>query len=197
MKYFIALFMVLSVNFQALAQLKDLAELEKMKGPKTMEEALVDPQSVVKLDLSGNKLYGVDLEINRLVNLQYLDLSKNELRDFPIEVTKLVNLQYLQLGRNKITKIPDEIARLENLKFLGMSRNDLYLISPEMGKLKKMEEFDLWDNPIKEFPEEIRQMSSLKKLDLRVVQINEKEKKRLMKMFPYTDIKFSKTCDCD
>ena len=197
MRKVLFLLMIFLMGGQLSAQLKDLKELDKMKAVKSLEEALADPQSVIKLDLSGQKLYSLDIEINRLTNLQYLDLTKTELTQFPIEVTKLPNLQYLQLARNDITKIPDEIARLENLKFLGMSRNNLYLVSPEMGKLKKMEYVDLWDNPIKEFPEEIRGMSNLKKLDLRVVQINEAEKKKLMKMFPYSDIKFSKTCNCN
>ena len=73
-----------------------------------------------------------------------------------------------------------------------MSRNDLYLISPEIGKLTSMEELDLWNNPIKEFPEEMRGMKNLKRMDLRVVQLNEKEKKKLMKMFPDSKLQFSK-----
>ena len=179
------------------AQLLSLEELEDMKAEKSLETALENPTSIIKLELKGDDVFSIRFEIGKLVNLQSLKLTGSKMTEFPLEATKLINLQHLDLSKNKITKIPDEIALLENLKYLGLSRNNLYVISPEIGKLKKLEELDLWNNPIKEFPEEMRGMSSLKKLDLRVVQVNEKEKKRLMKMFPYSDLKFSKTCDCN
>lgn len=181
----------------SLAQQLTLEELDDIKANKSLEDALLDPSSVIKLELKGNDVFSVRFKMGKFVNLQYLALTGSKMTEFPLEVTKLINLQYLDLSKNKITKIPDEIAKLENLKYLGMSRNNLYLISPEIGQLKKLEEFDLWNNPIKEFPEGMRGMTSLKKMDLRVVQLNDQEKKKLMKMFPDTKLKFSKTCDCN
>jgi len=179
------------------AQLPTIKELKDMKPEKSLERALENPSSIKKLELKGDDVFAVRPELSKFVNLQSLELTGTNMTEFPIETTKLANLLYLDLSKNKITKIPDEIAALENLKYLGISKNNLYVISPEIGKLKNLEELDMWNNPVKDFPEEMRGMSGLKKFDLRVVQVNEKEKKRLMKMFPYTDIKFSKTCDCN
>jgi len=189
--------LLLSIASFSWAQQLTLEELDDIKADKSLEEALENPTKVIKLHLKGDDVFSIRFEIGKFVNLQYLGLTSSKMTEFPLEVTKLINLQYLDLSKNKITKIPDEIAKLENLKYLGMSRNNLYLISPEIGQLKNMEELDLWNNPIKEFPDEMRGMSNLKRMDLRVIQLNDKEKKKLMKMFPDAKLKFSKTCDCN
>ncbi len=177
--------------------LVEFDELDKEIAFESMEDALAEPENVIKLDLSKQKLANLDYDFRKLVNLQWLDLSKNELNSFPLAITELPKLQYVDLSKNNIDKIPDEIGKLEHLRHLAISKNRIYVISPEMGKCRNMEYFDLWDNPVKSFPEELRHMSKLKRLDLRVTVINEAEQKKLMKMFPDTDIKFSKTCNCN
>ena len=173
-----------------------LEELENEQLFKSMEEALLEPENVVRLDLSKQKIPNLDYDFRKLVKIQWLKLAKNDFKKFPIAVTELPLLQWLDLSKNDIDKIPDEIGKLQYLRSLNMSKNKIYVISPELGKLKKLETIDLWDNPIKTFPIELRGMSSLKLLDLRVTVINDTEKKKLQKMFPYTKIKFSKTCNC-
>jgi len=173
-----------------------LEELENEQLFESMEEALLEPENVIRLDLSKQKIPNLDYDFGKLVKLQWLNLSKNDFEEFPIAVTELPDLQWLDLSKNDITKIPDEIGKLQNLLYINISKNKVYVISPELGKLKKLETIDFWDNPIKTFPDELRGMSSLKLLDLRVTVINEKEKTKLQRMFPYTEIKFSKTCNC-
>lgn len=190
-----ALIFLFSINTSA--QLLTMEDLDEMDGEKSFTEAIISPKSVIKLVVKGDEIEELDFQIRKMTNLQYLVLNKCEIREFPEGITTLSNLQYLDLSKNDISKIPDEIANLKHLKYMGLSKNNVYVISPKIGELKEIEELDLWDNPIKEFPMEMRGMSSLKKLDIRVVQINEEEKKKLQKLLPYTKIKFSKTCDCN
>lgn len=190
--------LILSVGLKAQTEeLLPFEELENAFLNTSLEEALIDPKNVVRLDLSKSKLLNLDYDFRKFVNLQWLDLSNNDLTSFPVILGELSKLQYLDISKNKIDKVPDEIGKLVNLKELYLSKNKIYSLSPEMGKLKKLEKIDMWDNPIKTFPEELRNMSALKDLDLRVTVINEAEKKKLIKMFPDAKIKFSKSCNCN
>lgn len=184
------------ISATCLAQLVPYEELEEKYLYKSMEEAMNDPANVIRLELKKEDLHQLGLDFKKFVNLQWVDLSKNEFTEFPKELTELPFLQYIDLSKNEIKDIPDGISKLEHLRYLGMSRNRLYLMSPKIGTLKKLETLDLFDNPLTVFPQELSGLESLKELDLRLVQINEKEKRRLQKLMPYADIKFSKTCDC-
>lgn len=177
--------------------LLDSVTLDTMIGFTSLQEALKQPEKVVKLVLRKQKINQFPPEIWQFPNLQYLDLSKNEIQEIPDSIHAFKNLQVLHLSRNSIEYMPRTIGDLANLRILEVNQNDLYLIPPQLGKLQKLEVLDLWDNNISRFPEELKQLSdNLKVLDLRSILINFENQERLRKMLPKTKIYMSPPCKC-
>ena len=75
---------------------------------KHIEEAARTGQT--ELDLSGNQLSQLPVEITKLTKLTKLDLSDNQLSELPSEITKLTNLTTLELSGNPLKTPPSEIV---------------------------------------------------------------------------------------
>ncbi|MBC7450519.1 MAG: leucine-rich repeat domain-containing protein [Cytophagales bacterium] len=87
----------------------------------SLEEALKDPLSVQKLDLSLQSLTTIPAEIGQLENLIYLDLSFIKFALFPPEFAKLKKLEYLNLsGTRSLSKVPAILSSLPALKVVDL-----------------------------------------------------------------------------
>lgn len=191
--------LLLTLFFIALgskAQLLDSLTLETMDGHISLQEALKEPDKVIKLVLRKQKLSEFPKEILQFRNLQYLDLSKNKIKKLPEGIDTLKQLQFLILSKNLIAELPKQIGDLPNLKYLNVNQNELESLPAQLGKLEKLEVLDLWSNNLNEFPEELKYMKSLKELDLRVILISDEQQERLKTLLPKTTIHFSKNCNC-
>jgi Leucine-rich repeat (LRR) protein len=60
----------------------------------------------ITLNLSGEGITAIPIEIEKLTSLHVLNLSNNQITAIPIEIEKSTNLQELNLSNNKITAIP-------------------------------------------------------------------------------------------
>ena len=86
-----------------------------------LETALENPQEVVKLDLSMQKLTKISPEIAKLTNLECLDLSFNRFTDLPQELKQLKKLRYINLaGTRFLTKAPAVLKELESLQTVDL-----------------------------------------------------------------------------
>ncbi|HEU4719141.1 MAG TPA: leucine-rich repeat domain-containing protein [Bacteroidia bacterium] len=178
--------------------LYDSLTLDTMTAFTDLNEAMKNPDKVVKLVLRKQHLKSFPKEIWNFPNLQYLDLSKNQISDFPDSLGKLKNLQVLHLSRNKIESLPREIGDLSNLKILDINQNELIALPPQIGKLTNLEYLDLWSNNLSIFPDELKNISgNLKVLDLRVILINYETQDRIKRLLPNTTIYFSPPCKCN
>ena len=83
-----------------------------------------------KLNLSGNRLYSVD--VSRLVRLQYLDLSHNSIRRLD-GLDKLTELVVLRLGANGIKWIAG-LRGLCNAKQINLVNNPLPPLQRQRAK---------------------------------------------------------------
>jgi len=103
------------------------AEVPPIENPKVYEDlndALINPENVYVLKLSGQNLTTFPAKIQDLTNLQKLDLSNNAISKIPENI--LGNLTYLidlNLESNELTTLPEDIVNLKNLKFLNLSNN--------------------------------------------------------------------------
>lgn len=191
------LMLIFSVNrITAQQPLLDSLTLDTLTGFTSLEEALKNPEQVVKLELRKKRLKTIPPEVFKFPNLQYLDLSKNSIAEVPADIAKLKNLQYLSIARNHLVEFPVEIGELSNLYYLNANNNDLVAITPGVGKLEKLRNFDLWSNNIERFPEELQGMKALKILDLRVIMIPDAEQARIQTLLPNAKIFFSPYCKC-
>ncbi len=194
---FIAIFFVLSCfHSKAQTQLLDSLSLDTAKAFTNIDDALKQPEKVIKLILKRDKLNAIPSEVFTFPNLQYLDLSKNNITEVSPEIKQLKNLQYLSLEKNKLERLPSEIGTLNNLYYLNIGQNDLLALPPEIGNLEKLKYLDAWFNNLSIFPNELTNLKNLKVLDLRSIIISDKEKKRIQVLLPKTKIHFANGCGC-
>lgn len=145
----------------------DLDALENMNGFTSMEEALKNPDAVVKLDLQNNGMKALPPEIGRFRNLQYLNVSRNQLSELPREIGNLSRLQVLNASGNQIDVLPQELRKLQNLKQLNLATNLLKKLPPEIGNLTKLEFLDAGENRLTQVPAAIGLATNLRTLYLR------------------------------
>ena len=99
------------------------------------------------LDLSGQGLTAVPMDVFTRTDLTKLDLSDNMLTGaLPAEVRHLSKLQRLDLSHNSFTGVPAEVGQLSELLYLDLSYNQLTGLPYELGNLKKLEVLDLTGN---------------------------------------------------
>ena len=176
--------------------LLDSLTLDTMRAYTSLEEALKNPEKVIKLELRRKKLKSFPMEILKFPNLQYLDLTKNNIKELPIEISQLQNLQYFSISKNVLEEFPPQIGDLVNLFYLNANQNELTSIPPAVGKLTKLKNFDLWSNNIENFPEELKNLKSLLVLDLRVILIPDAQQSNIQAMVPHAKVYFSPYCKC-
>jgi Leucine-rich repeat (LRR) protein len=196
-KFVLIILLVIAVNnISAQQALLDSLTLDTLTAFTSLEEALKNPEQVIKLELRKKKYKAFPPEIFKFKNLQYLDLNKNNIKEIPPEINQLTSLQYLSIARNNLLELPNEIGALTNLYYLNLNQNDLEALSPTIGNLEKLRNFDLWSNNLSRFPEEMKNMKDLRLLDLRVIMIPDAEQTRIQGLLPNTKIFFSPYCKC-
>lgn len=120
---------------------------------------------LTKLYLNGNKLTSLPKSIRNLKNLKILDLSNNELTSLPFELGLLYNLKYLYLFDNNLSTLPYEFGNLFELHFLGIEGNPNF--NPNFAKILAQKGtrsliIHLRDNSPNSMPPPKRQWISLK-----------------------------------
>ena len=110
------------------------------------------PVSLVKLDLSHNRLVAYPPEFYQLTNLTELNLSSNSIVVLD-GIGQLVSLVWLKLDDNEITFIPHEVGNLTKLKNISLKNNfiskkvdDQQSISAELFTHTSAEEINLQGN---------------------------------------------------
>ncbi len=165
---------------------------------RSLNEALLAPEQVYRLDLSRRRLDSVPMEIFRFVNLRELNLSRNKLEFLPIEISTLVKLERLDLANNKLKTLPNEISSLKELRYLGLNRNVIDSLPPGIGGLISLEVFELWDNELGNVPDEIAELKNLKVLELRGILFSEEQQARIDEIVvPSAKIHMSPSCHCN
>lgn len=194
----VLLVLVLLVAFgkNSRAELLDSLALDTVKTYVSLEEALLTPEKVYKLDLSKSKLIEFPSKIFLLKNLNVLNLSKNKMVVIPDSIAVLVYLQDITFSRNKIEEFPLGICELKHLKRLNMNRNLLVGIPSEIGELTELRVLDLWSNDLAHFPAELKNLENLEVLDLRGILINYEQQERLEKLLPNAKVEMDLPCKC-
>jgi len=89
------------------------------------------------LDVSGNDLSDLPVEIAELSNLKTLNIGNNAFHTVPEIVGRLNNLEALYAHANQINTLPNEIRFLKNLKILDLRNNPLPIPPEILGKIKR------------------------------------------------------------
>jgi Leucine-rich repeat (LRR) protein len=161
----------------------------------SLEEALKSPEDILILDLSKQKIKELPNDFGPLINLRELYLDKNKLSSLPRSLASCEQLQIISISKNKFVDFPMIICYLSQLKSLDFSTNEIAALPDCLAELIHLEYIYLVGNEIAVVPEKLEKLN-LKELDMRMIQMNEKEQNTIREQFPNTDIKFSKPCNC-
>lgn len=178
------------------AQLLDSLALDTLSAYTNLEQALQNPDAVVKLVLRKNHLKSFPTAILRMKNLQYLDISKNTISELPDSISLLHDLQYLACSRTGLKRLPKEIGKLTNLVYLNLNQNDLETLPPQIGNLEKLRILDLWSNNFDSYPATLSGLKTLKVLDLRNILISDETQKYITELLPGAKVYMSPSCKC-
>ena len=192
----VALLTVTSQLVNAQTQLLDSLTLDTLTGFTNLQEALKNPDAVIKLVLRKQHLKSFPKEILQFKNLQYLDISKNSISELPDSIGLLINLQYLACSKTGLKHVPKEIGRLTNIVYINFNQNDLESLPPQIGNLEKLEMLDLWSNNFDEYPSTLSGLKSLRVLDLRNILISDEVQTNIVNMLPKAKVYMSPSCRC-
>ncbi len=144
-----------------------------------------------ELDLSGQELTELPVEIGKLQQLESLILGKkvegyepvgdrflekvsgNNLKTLPLELLGLPNLRKLDISGNPLESIPDVVTQILHLEELILIRVELTQIPDAIANLTNLTQLDLSYNQITEIPEAIANLTNLTQLVLSGNQITE------------------------
>ncbi|MEH2367511.1 leucine-rich repeat domain-containing protein [Nostoc sp.] len=162
----------------------------------TQEELLVLIDRAVaegwqELDLSGQELTQLPMEIGKLKQLESLILGKkvkgykyvgdrflqkvsgNNLKTLPLELLGLPNLRKLDISGNPLESIPDVVTQILHLEELILIRVELTEIPDAIANLTNLTQLDLSDNRITQIPEALANLTNLTQLILSGNQITQ------------------------
>jgi Leucine-rich repeat (LRR) protein len=178
------------------AQILELSELDTARMYTRLDQALANPDVVLRLDLSRQKLQAFPMEIFQLSQLQELRLNKCRLSDLPDEFFLLPDLQILQCQHNELDTIPSSVFQLNSLKVLDVADNFIEIVPEEIAQLSELETLALWDNPITYYAEGLSEMQQLKVLDVLNNAMSRETQDRLKASLPNCKIIMSPPCAC-
>ena len=142
---------------------------DKNKEFKSIEEALINPEKVYRLNLSNQKVLLTDIEWSKFVNLEYLNLENDHLKEIPKGVTNLKTLKVINLNGNDFNNLPVEFSNLTNLEELYLNDEKNINLPKTLGvlsKLPKLKSLHLEDNNLKRLPSKILELKNLENLYL-------------------------------
>mmetsp|Transcript_25179 Transcript_25179/g.35480 ORF Transcript_25179/g.35480 Transcript_25179/m.35480 type:complete len:301 (-) Transcript_25179:46-948(-) len=87
------------------------------------------PPSLKQLKLDRNHLSSIPRQVVsvKLRKLEKIDLSGNNLAAIPVEISNLIALTELNLDNNAIVSLPDSIGALKKLKVLSLKNNNIHV----------------------------------------------------------------------
>ncbi|MCY3974815.1 MAG: hypothetical protein OXF02_04640 [Simkaniaceae bacterium] len=152
-----------------------------------LPSTLGDLSNLRRMQLSGNRLSSLPVEVWGLKQLKWLDISQNEFVELSPGIGNLERLTHLDVGYNKIGRLPPEVGYLkelycldakhnglvelpeelwdtEKLWELRVDNNELCRLSPRVGNSKKLFCLNVSHNQLVELPEELWNVETLRTL---------------------------------
>jgi Leucine-rich repeat (LRR) protein len=168
-----------------------LDSIQLKKEFNSLDEALINPENVYRLNLSEQEIEIADTIWSKFTNLQYLslkndhlkqipdglgnlkslkvlDLSGNDFKVLPSSFSNLVNLEELFINDDKYFRLDKNIpilSQLPNLTTLHLENDGLKSLPKNTASLIHIESLYLNNNEFKELPEELNGLDSLKFID--------------------------------
>ena len=100
--------------------------------------------TIIKLNISNNKLTTLPPEIGNLINLQVINCSGNNLTTLPPEIGNLINLQNFECSYNKLTTLPALLISdiVDNEAYTDRLKKFKQILENQNSALTSTEPFD-------------------------------------------------------
>lgn len=148
------------------------------------------------LSIAANRLTSIDLKFSKLLNLKRLDVHGNNLKWLPVDIWNAPALTSLNLSSNFLTELPDppptfealplvmslaelyvsdnrlaseslyNISSLVRLSVLNLSLNGIVDLEENLNGMTRLVELYLSDNELTRLPDDIDKFTNLKVLHL-------------------------------
>jgi len=169
-------------------EVKDVTEIQLENNGLADIKPLEPMSRLIKLNLSNNKIKGMNIFTNddSFPNLKWLDVHENKLTEIP--ALKCPKLEYLDISHNKMEKVNDGWTGHPNIRILKCVDNkykslapfknmpsleELYMAKNVMTSLAgweslpRLKKLHLRKNKIEKIEEEVPELPSLTYLNLR------------------------------
>ncbi|KAL4177556.1 hypothetical protein KRP22_002488 [Phytophthora ramorum] len=135
-------------------------------GLECVPNSVLLKNELISLDLTGNELTELPIDLNRLKSLQKLDVSENALVDFPECLNNMPNLRELHLAHNNLSVV--SVRQLPNLSTMDLRWNTVeHLAVSDLAALKSIKMLRTEGNriPVEEQSKILDLLSSRKKIN--------------------------------
>ncbi|KAL4152542.1 hypothetical protein PRNP1_009470 [Phytophthora ramorum] len=136
-------------------------------GLECVPNSVLLKNELISLDLTGNELTELPIDLNRLKSLQKLDVSENALVDFPECFNNMPSLRELHLAHNNLSVV--SIRQLPNLRTIDLRWNTVeHLAVSDLAALKSIKMLRTEGNgiPVEEQSKILDLLSSRKKINV-------------------------------
>ena len=141
-------------NFDSIKEVR-----ARQTGIKTVRKEIGLLTSLVHLDLSGNKIERLPVQITKMKALVHVNMADNpvwkvldwqgqQLDTFPGILRFFTKLERLNLGHNRIAIVPESIGRLQRLSELTLQNNSISALSQQITRLTLLKTFKVRHNPV-------------------------------------------------
>ncbi|HEU4496084.1 MAG TPA: leucine-rich repeat domain-containing protein [Flavobacterium sp.] len=141
---------------------------KKMKFA-TLDEALKNPEKVVRLKLNSKIEVDAISDWSKFYNLEYLTLENDGLPEIPASISHLKKLKILNLSGNNFSTLPKNFNKLANLEEIYLNNEkkmDLPKTLEVLGSLPNLKKLHLEDDNLTYMPKEIAGLKHLESLFL-------------------------------
>ena len=122
-------------------------EAEDMRRPTAIEKS-PRRQDWHNLDLSGQGLRALSVQLFAYTFLQELYIASNKLTSLPAALGELRQLRFLEASNNQVSELPPELGMCTFLKQLLLFNNNIRTLPCELGSLHHLEMLGIEGNPL-------------------------------------------------
>lgn len=123
------------------------------------------------LDLSGNFLSELPMDMHRFKKLKIAFFSRNNFTVFPKQLADCPALTMIGFKSNQLVEFPENALPL-NIQWLILTDNRLEKLPRSIGQCKQLQKFVLAGNRIKELPDEIADCKALELIRISANQLS-------------------------
>ncbi|WP_158770126.1 leucine-rich repeat-containing protein kinase family protein [Paraglaciecola sp. L1A13] len=135
-------------------------------------EILTLSDSLEVLDLSGNALRSLPIELTQLTKLKIIFASNNQFEILPEVLGQCENLEMVGFKANKIKQVP-ELALPIKLRWLILTDNQIEVLPNTLGERPRLQKLALAGNKLTSLPENMHQLHNLELLRISANDLSE------------------------